>query len=82
MLGQQIGFVAGRDVQHVKAVLVPPREIHRAPGRNDRSGMIANPAVIGDVGRARKTGRIRPYGRFVLAVGTDRQQLVDDAAVR
>ena len=74
MIGEQIGFVAGRNVQHVKAVLVPEGQVDRPPRGDDRRGVVANAAVIGDVGRAGKPGGIGPDGRFVFAVGTDRQR--------
>ena len=42
MIGQQVRFVAGRNVQHVKAVLVPHGQVDRPPRGDDRGRVVAN----------------------------------------
>ena len=74
MIGQQLRFGAGRNVQHMKAVLVPKRQIDRPPRGDERRRVVANPRVVGDVVRAGESRRVGAHGRFVFAVGSDRQR--------
>ena len=50
VVGQQIGLVPRRDVEHVKSMPVFDGEPGGPPRGDDGRLMIANPAVIGDVG--------------------------------
>ena len=74
MIGEQLGFGAGRNVQHVEAVAVPVGEIDRAARGDERGRVVANSRVVGDVVRAGEPRRVGADGRFVFAMGGDRQR--------
>ena len=60
-------------MQDVKAVPVPFGQINCAPRGNLRGPVIANPRVIGNVGRVGKALGVFPNGGFIFAMRRKRQ---------
>ncbi len=80
MLAQDLRLVGRRNVQHMEAVIVADREIDR-PLRGDRcGGVIANAAVVGEGLSAFQPSGVRADGRFVFAMGGDRQRRLGEDA--
>ena len=49
VVGEQLGFGAGRDVQHVEAMVVAVGQIDRAARGDEGGRVVANAGVVGDV---------------------------------
>ena len=64
MIGQQLRLGAGRNVQHVKAMMMPVGEIDGPPRGDDRRLVIANSRVIGHVASCRRAVRRWPARSF------------------
>ena len=74
VVGQQLRLRAGGDVQHVEAVLVPVGQIDRPAGGDEGGLVVADAGMVGHVVRAGEAGGVGADGRFVFAVGGDRQR--------
>ena len=73
MVRQKIGFVSGRDMQHMEAMPMPDRQVDRPLSGDQGGAPIANAGMVGHVAGVRKPLHVGADRLFVLAVRRDRQ---------
>jgi hypothetical protein len=71
VIGKQYRFGGGRQMEHVKTMLMPECQVDSAPRGNERCCVISDTRVICHIVRASQSRCIRPHGTFVFAMGAD-----------
>jgi hypothetical protein len=70
---KEFDFLCGRDMQDVKLMTMPFRQLNRSHGRYQSRLMVTNPTVIGHVVTPAELSCIGTHRGFIFAMGADRQ---------